>query len=166
MLGTEYKIIFEEDEPRMPDPADPHRFAFYERDLLCGLLILTANNMSFSTAKMSLSSKLVPTVAHRPVRHTVRSRGALQVRNATLWSLQHKGKEIEITGEVGTKGVSTVGGKGATDQDKVSAALQTAPLRHALLITHPERFFPSRSDREQYSELFLYRAVFRRGQRP
>lgn len=82
--------------------------------------------MSFSTAQMSLSSKLVSPVAHRPaVRHNVRSRGALQVQNATLWSLQHKGKEIEITSEVGKKDICTVGGKSATEQDKVCAVAQS-----------------------------------------
>ena len=75
--------------------------------------------MSFNTAKLSLSSKIVTPVAFRPsVRHTVRSRGALQVQNATLWSLMSKGKEIELTDTVGVKSICGVGGKGS-DQDKV-----------------------------------------------
>ncbi|KAL0050548.1 hypothetical protein WJX82_002041 [Trebouxia sp. C0006] len=51
------------------------------------------------------------------VRHTVRSRGALQVHNATLWSLASKGKEIELTDTVGKKSICGVGGEGS-DQDK------------------------------------------------
>ena len=75
--------------------------------------------MSFNTAKLSLSSKIVSPVAFRPaVRHTVRSRGALQVRNATLWSLGSKGKEIELTDTVGKKSICGVGGKNS-DEDKV-----------------------------------------------
>ncbi|KAL0032138.1 hypothetical protein WJX77_007160 [Trebouxia sp. C0004] len=51
------------------------------------------------------------------VKHTVRSRGALQVHNATLWSLASKGKEIELTDTVGKKSICGVGGAGS-DQDK------------------------------------------------
>jgi hypothetical protein len=77
--------------------------------------------MSFNTAKLSLSSKFVTPVAFRPsVKHTVRSRGALQVHNATLWSLASKGKEIELTDTVGKKSICGVGGEGS-DQDKVHA---------------------------------------------
>lgn len=77
--------------------------------------------MSFNTAKLSLSSKFVTPVAFRPsVRHTVRSRGALQVHNATLWSLASKGKEIELTDTVGKKAICGVGGA-SSDQDKVHA---------------------------------------------
>ena len=76
--------------------------------------------MSFNTAKLSLSSKFVTPVAFRPsVKHTVRSRGALQVHSA-LWSLASKGKEIELTDTVGKKSICGVGGEGS-DQDKVHA---------------------------------------------
>lgn len=77
--------------------------------------------MSFNTAKLSLSSKVVAPQAFKPsVRHTVRSRGALQVRNATLWSVQSKGKEIELTDTVGKKSICGVAGKkDSADSDKV-----------------------------------------------
>lgn len=79
--------------------------------------------MSFSTARLSLSSKTVSPVAFKPsVRHTVRSRGALQVRNATLWSLSQKGKEVELTDTVGMKAIRGVAGKGDdAGQDKVQS---------------------------------------------
>ena len=77
--------------------------------------------MSFNTAKLSLSSKIVSPVGFRPsIRHTVRSRGALQVHNATLWSLGSKGKEIELTDTVGTKSICGVGGA-SSNEDKVQA---------------------------------------------
>ena len=80
------------------------------------------DNMSFSAAQLSaVSSAAVTPKAFRPsVRQTPRSRGALQVRNATLWSLSSKGKEIEITDTVGKKSICGVGGESATNQDKVA----------------------------------------------
>ena len=79
--------------------------------------------MSFSTARLSLPSKIVSPAAFRPsVRHTVRSRGALQVRNATLWSLSQKGKEVELTDTVGKKSICGVAGKSDSQgQDKVQS---------------------------------------------
>ncbi|DBB04795.1 TPA: hypothetical protein ACH3X3_010090 [Trebouxia sp. C0006] len=99
-------------------PAIAHLLQHLSTTSGCLLLGTPTANMSFNTAKLSLSSKFVTTVAFRPsVRHTVRSRGALQVHNATLWSLASKGKEIELTDTVGKKSICGVGGEGS-DQDK------------------------------------------------
>ena len=102
-------------------PAIAHLLQHLSTPSGCLLLGTPTATMSFNTAKLSLSSKFVTPVAFRPsVRHTVRSRGALQVHNATLWSLASKGKEIELTDTVGKKSICGVGGEGS-DQDKVHA---------------------------------------------
>ena len=66
------------------------------------------------------------------------------MQNATLWSLQHKGKEIEITDEVGQKEICTVGGKEATEQDKVCAEPQSPSVaRYSVVVlsqpAHPQQ---------------------------
>lgn len=114
-------------------PAKAQFLQRFDTSSICPLLDTATADMSFNTARLSLSSKFVTPVAFRPsVKHTVRSRGALQVHNATLWSLMSKGKEIELTDTVGKKSICGVGGA-SSDQDKVHAVTRRpfwTKLRH------------------------------------